>query len=324
MRTNSGLRFTAKSIAAIVAASLVLSLSACAPSTKNPKTAEFLQSRFTSAGIEGFTPGQIDPGFTLEALTQLWATGTTSSAPVKAAADSVWSQAEKLETSGTFTDTATGALKAGLVAKALVFGSLFGKTSDASFKTLVDKLSIAVDNTGEISGSNGNVFDYGWAVLGLKAAHSQLASLVAVKLASLIRQDGGFGSDLSSNTTSSSADSTGMALMALEATKDEGTNGQLLIRTSAIGKAIAWLKKNSVESDHFEAWGDFDVNGTAYAAMGLVSAGIDVTSYSVWLASKVASDGGLSTPWSKGKGDTFATVQGLLALDGRGYVELVK
>ena len=323
MRTNSGLRFTAKSIATFVAAALVFTLTACAPTTQNPKTAEFLQGKFSSSGVEGFTPGEIDYGFTLEALTQLWATGSTSDPDVKAAAASVWKLSDVNYKSSILFDQTSGELKAGLAAKALVFGKLYGQLGTDTFGGIVEALALAVSAGGKIAGSDGNVFDYGWTTMALKAAQVQQANLVAVNLALLAREDGGFGTDLSVNTTGSSADATGMALMALTAVKGAGTNAQEESKDAAIAAAKAWLIKNTVDMNHFEAWGDIDVNSTAYAIMGLKSVGESTAPYQEWLKERVVSDGGIASAWSSGGGDTFATIQGLLALDGRSYSELL-
>ena len=323
MRTNSGLRSTAKSIATLVAATLVLALSACAPTTTYPKTAEFLESKFTSKGVEGFSAGKIDYGFTLEALTQVFSFGKEPSATVKQAATQIWRQSANLNT-GYLSYGQTAQIKPGLAGKALVFGRAFSKEGDSTFAALKSKLEKSVSQTGALAGSNGNAFDYGWTVLGLTAASSPKANSVALKLADLIRKDGGFGSDLSASTTSSSADATGMALMAFAATKGKGDSAAEASKAAAEKSAIAWLTKNAVKGDHFEAWGDVDVNGTAYATMGLLAESKDISAYRSWLASRIAKDGGLVTPWSNKAGDTFATIQSLLILDGRSYVDLVK
>ena len=323
MRTNSGLRFTAKSIATFVAATLVLVLSACAPTTQHPKTAEFLQGKFSSAGVEGFTAGEIDYGFTLEALTQLWATGATSDPEVKAAAASLWKLSDVNDKSSYLLDQTTGSLKAGLAGKALVFGKLYGQLGSETFRSIVESLALAVSAGGKIAGSEGSVFDYGWTTLALKAAQVQQANLVAVNLALLAREDGGFGTDLSANTTGSSADATGMALMALVAVKGSGTTAHEESKDAAIDAAKAWLSKNAVDQNHFEAWGDIDVNSTAYAIMGLKAVGENTSAYQQWLQDRVVADGGIASAWSEGSGDTFATIQGLLALDGRSYNELL-
>jgi hypothetical protein len=323
MRTNSGLRSTAKSIATLVAAALLLTLSACAPTTQNPKTAEFLQSKFSAAGVEGFTPGQVDYGFTLEALTQLWAVGATDDEDVAAAAASLWASTDVTDKTSYLFDQTNGSLKAGLAGKALVFGKLYGQKGSDTFSALVDELLLAVTAGGKIVGADGNVFDYGWVTLGLKTAQLQQSNLVAVNLALLAREDGGFGADQSENTTGSSADATGMALMALAATKGNGTAAQETSKDGAIAAAKSWLTKNTVELNHFESWGDIDVNSTAYAIMGLRASGEDTSAYQEWLSERVIADGGIASAWSEGAGDTFATIQGLLALDGRSYNELL-
>ena len=323
MRTNSGLRSTAKSTATLVAATLVLTLSGCATTTQHPNTANFLQSKFTSKGVEGFTPGQIDYGFTLEALTQVLASGAAPTAAAKDAEASIWKQSAAVDGTGYLFDS-KGMLKPGLAGKALVFGKLYGKQSDSTFAAIKAKLKAAIDSTGTLAGSNGNAFDYGWVTLGLTAAGCVKADLVATKLASLIRSDGGFGSDLSASTTSSSADATGIALMAFAANQGKGTAAEKATKESATTSALTWLAKNTVKGNHFEAWGDVDVNGTEYAAMGLKSESKDIAAFQKWLTSRIAKDGGLVTPWSNKAGDTYATIQGLLVLDGRSYSDLVK
>jgi len=57
--------------------------------------------------------------------------------------------------------------------------------------------------------------------------------------------------------------------------------------------------------------------------MGLVAAGRSVTPIRKWLRGKIAADGGLQTPWSGGLGDRFATAQGLVAMLGLDYMDLV-
>ncbi len=324
MRTNSGLRSSAKSIATVVAATLVLALSACSSTTTNyPQTAHFLQSKFSAKGVEGFSAGVIDYGFTLEALTQLLASGAELNSQVKQAATNLWAQSAQ-PTSGYLLDTETRSVKPGLAGKALVFGKVYAKQGDATFFAIKSELESEVSANGELDGSNGNAFDYGWAILGLTAAGSSKASILATKLSSLIREDGGFGSDLSASTTSSSADATGIALMAFAATKGKGDATQETTKDVAAARALAWLSKNALKANHFEAWGDVDVNGTEYAAMGLEAQSKNISAYRAWLSDRIANDGGLITPWSGKAGDTFATIQGLLVLDGRSYTDLVK
>ncbi|MFM6966166.1 MAG: hypothetical protein ACKOWI_02155, partial [Rhodoluna sp.] len=87
--------------------------------------------------------------------------------------------------------------------------------------------------------------------------------------------------------------------------------------------AAKYLRTVQVTGNHWESFGDVDVNGTAYAAMGLKAAGANVASIQTWLKSRVASTGGLITPWSNGRGDVFATAQGVVALLGSSYLNLL-
>ncbi len=76
--------------------------------------------------------------------------------------------------------------------------------------------------------------------------------------------------------------------------------------------------------DHYEAYGDYSVNSTAYAAMGLAAVGKKSTAIKSWLLGKLSNDGGLQTSWSAGAGDVYATAQGGLALLGQSYLNLIK
>ena len=134
---------------------------------------------------------------------------------------------------------------------------------------------------------------------------------------------GGFGFDATISTTESSTDATGIALQALAtATSNAATAADALKRRTIVA-ATAYLSRTVVGGNHWQAWGDYDTNGTAYAAMGLAAAGRSVSPIRKWLASKIASDGGLQTPWSDGLGDRFATAQSYLALRGLDYMDLV-
>jgi hypothetical protein len=151
-------------------------------------------------------------------------------------------------------------------------------------------------------------------VLALKAVGEDTAAHDAAFSLSLSRRaDNGWGTDFSASTTASSADATAIALMAFTTTN----------LSEPAFTAKAWLQANLI-TDHYEAWGDVDVNGTAYATMALHAAGEDVSKLQAWLKKQVTKDGGLKTPWSAGKGDTFATAQAYLPLIGLDYVGLIK
>lgn len=326
MESKSGLRKIATTLASVISVALVLTLTACAPTTKFGSTAEFIQGKFTAEGVEGFTAGKVDYGFTLEAIAQLAGSGQLDQ--VRATASAALTDEVVVGTSeakvGYLYDSASGSLKTGLAGKYL-FASKVSGIENSSLKASVLAATLAgIEADGTITGSGDNTFDYGWVTLGLVASgENATAEKVATKLTKFIRGDDGFGFDTSANTTASSADAAGMVLMAFAAVKDLGSAANQTARASVQAKVLAWLKQSEVSGNHFEAWGDVDVNSTAYAAMGLKAVGEDSSSISEWLTTQITKDGGLETPWSKGAGDTFATIQSLLALDGRSYPGLI-
>jgi hypothetical protein len=301
MRTKSGL---------LIAITLVssLALSGCAPKqTIEPKTANFLAGKFVTTAkgtyLEGFTPGKADIGFTLEAIAQL------SQAP-----SIDLTKAEKWALSKTDQVlNPNGTINVGLAAKWLYVSELVN-FDNKSLRDLITAKLVQYWKPGyDLPGSQ-NTFDTAWSVLALKAVGKDAdAKNAAASLGISRRADNGWGTDLSSSTTSSSTDATAIALMAFTAVG----------LSEPAFTAKAWLHANLV-TDHFEAWGDVDVNGTAYATMALHAAGEDVSKLQAWLKKQVVKDGGLKTPWSAGKGDTFATAQGYLPLIGLDYVGLEK
>jgi hypothetical protein len=326
MGTKSGLRSIATTLASVVTVALVFTLTACAPATKFGSTAEFIQSKFTTDGVEGFTAGTVDYGFTLEAVAQLAGSGQLD--PVRSAATQALTDEAVVGTSenkaGYLYDSTSGAFKTGLAGKFLYTSKVSGITNATLVADVLAATKSAIDSDGTIVGSGDNTFDYGWVVLGLVAQGANTeASKVATKLVSFVREDAGFGFDTSENTTASSADAAGMVLMAISATKGQGDSASQTARDAVAEGLIGWLSSAAVSSNHFEAWGDVDVNSTAYAAMGLKAIGEDSTAFSAWLTTQINKDGGLETPWSNGAGDTFASIQGLLALDGRSYPGLI-
>jgi len=190
----------------------------------------------------------------------------------------------------------------GLAGKFLFAAHTVGLSNSETTKALAALSSAWI--TSSPTTPDTDVFSIAWQVLGLASCkHSSEAKNAASVLANLRLADGGWGG----------TDATSIALMAFEATADEA-NANL---------AVSWLEKHEVK-DHFEAYGDVDVNGTEYAIMALHSAGEDVSKLQGWLRKQVAVDGGIQTSWSKGRGDTFATAQGYLALIGQDYVALTK
>ncbi len=300
MRTKSGLL-----IAITLASSLALS-GCAAKETIEPKTANFLAGKFVTTAngtyLDGFTPGKPDVGFTLEAIAQLSQAPSIDLSKVEKWALSTTAQV--LDENGT--------LNFGLAAKWLYVSMLVNYDNQTLRDSVTTKLATYWD--APVTGGASSSFDLAWEVLALKSVgKNDEAKRAAAALSAIRRSDNGWGTDLSAATTSSSTDATSIALMAFLATDS----------TEPAAVAKAWLKAN-LHTDHYEAWGDVDVNGTAYATMALHAAGEDVSKLQAWLKVQVTKDGGLKTPWSNGKGDTFATAQAYLPLIGEDYVGLTK
>lgn len=315
--TKTGLRKIATLIT--IAALVFAATPPASAAVKYQSTVRFIASKFVNHQyVEGFTAGKPDYGFTIESLLQLRAAGQTAKSQASAVAFNLQS-ATNLGTAATKTGLlyVSQKFQTGRGAMFLVASKAYGLVKSTTYQAVLKLVKANVKPTGEVTDAFGNTFTYGWTVLGLTAAgETKLAGLVANKLAALARPDGGFGTDQTGDTLTSAADATGMALMALAATKKSGT--------TAAKNAIAWLKTAMVGDNHFEAWGDVDVNGTAYAAMGLAAVGQKTSALQTWLVARIAPTGGLTTPWSEGKGDTYATAQGYLALLGSSYVALLK
>ncbi len=319
---------TRKFVAALAVAMLTLGAPTTPVQAANTfsSTAAFIASKFVDGKyIEGFTPGKPDWGFSVEGLLQLKGAGYTSSSLAKAIAFNLTSLTNLGTASNPvgFLYAPDKALLVGRAGQHLFACKVFALTATPACKSTLASLKNAVAKNGVIARDAGNTFNYSWATLGLVAnGEITLASANATRLASLARADGGYGTDLTADTATSAPDATGIALMAYASVKVVGTSAQLAARKAAVIAAVKWLKKNVI-ADHFESWGDIDVNGTAYAGMGLSSYSVTTIAYAKYLASRIAPDGGITTPWST-SGDTYATVQGYLALRSMSYLDLIK
>ena len=298
MRTKSGLL----SAIAIVASIALVTPAQAAP-IKHAEVVNFLTGKFVTVSgstyLEGFTPGSPDVGFTLEAIAQLSQAGNTNLTAVKK-----WALSSNARVKGV----------SGLDAKWLYTSALVKYPNAAARAVIENALVAKYKKLPLVSKLDNNTFNIAWDVLALTITkHPIQAKNAALALARLKRADGGYGTDLSNSTTSSSTDATGIAVMAFEATSQK-----------ALAKSpIAWLKANLKTKNHWEAWGDVDVNGTAYAIMGLQSAGVDVSAPRLWLGHRIsATDGGVVSAWSNGAGDVFATVQSYLPIIGTNYVKI--
>lgn len=322
---KSGLRVLATAVIVAFTATTPLSAAQAASETY-PSTLQFLSDKFVAGKtLDGFTAGQPDYGFTLEAMMQRKVGGlklVDQIAAVKAVlADTVVPAKSVINTYVYGTDKK---IRPGMAGKFLFASAAVGVPNAPLRNAVIADLKKAISSNGTLSASTGNTFDYAWVVLGLATnQQSKLANSVAVKLVGLEHTDGGFGMDQTGDTLTSSADATGIALQALTLAKRSGTKTQVAAEQKAIIAASKYLRTTQVTGDHWEAWGDVDVNGTAYAAMGLKAAGGNITSVQIWLKSRLASSGGLTTPWSKGLGDVFATAQGYAPLVGKSYLDLL-
>ncbi|MEO0027877.1 MAG: hypothetical protein RL716_1208 [Actinomycetota bacterium] len=317
----------------VIAAALVSAIIIATPLTAAQaatdtyaSTIKFLSDKFVNGkALDGFTPGTPDYGFTLEAMLQRKAGGkklTDQLVAVKATLADTTILSKSVV--ATYAYSADKQIKPGLAGKFLFTSAALGVPNAPLRNAVVADLKKAISTNGTIASANGNSFDYAWAILGLATnGQSKLANTVAVKFATLVRPDGGFGTDQTGDTLASSADATGIAIQAIWLAKKSGTTSQQAIEKRACTTALKFLLEKQVSGDHWEAWGDVDVNGTAYAAMGLKSVGASSKSIQAWLKSRLAPAGGLTTPWSNGAGDVFATAQGYVPLVGLSYLDLI-
>lgn len=320
-------------VLSIVATTVLIAPSAATAADAYPATTEFLKGKFVAGkAIDGFSPGKADYGFTLEAMLQLRAAGKTVAQQRVSINHVLNDLTVSVNRGGGYLFDASKKFKAGLAGKFLFTGTALRVANGPTKNSVLGLLRKAISADGSVIGSDGNTYDYAWVVLGLKAQNNAkdtaLANRVALKLSSLARPDGGFGFDRNADTASSSADSTGIALQALVSSKFDGSATERAAKLKAIRLASSYLVKTDIEDSHWEAFGDIDVNGTAYAAMGLKAAGVSraqIGKYSTWLKGRLAADGkGFVTPWSSGAGDTFATAQAYVPLVGLSYLDLLK
>ena len=320
LRVIAALAVTALSIATSPAAAQA------APETY-PSTVKFLSDKFVNGkALDGFSPGVPDYGFTLEAMLQRKAAGQKLSDKLFVPSKAVLADSTSISKSivATYAYGTDKKIKPGVAGKFLFTSVAIGAPNAPLRNAVVADLKKAISANGSIAVSAGNTFDYAWAILGLATNNqTKLGNTVAINLVSLQRPDGGFGMDQTGDTTQSSADATGIALQALSLAKRSAFKSQIVILQNSIIAASKYLRATQVAGNHWDAWGDVDVNGTAYAAMGLKAAGANITAIQGWLKTRVAPTGGLTTPWSNGQGDVFATAQGYVPLIGLSYLNLI-
>jgi hypothetical protein len=303
--------------ATVVVLAILLVLSLGGPQSKHLATAEFLKSQFVLGEyLEGFSPGVPEYGFSLEAVAQLSQTREI---------DSTASISFLLESEPDFLYSAeTGEIIPGLAGKYLFASKVTGAANGAQTQMVVGSLSEVIQEDGTLSLTEASTFDYAWMSLGLYAQDQKdMARTVSAVLATLAREDGGFGFDNSEFTTNSSTDATAMAIMALVLTKDLDTE-LTADKQRAIDLALGYLDANLVDGSHFVAFDAVDINGTALALMAYIAARGELNeSVQVFLVAQIQEDGGIGSPWVENAGDRFATAQGYLALEGKSYLSLL-
>lgn len=297
------------------------------PQTANaaglPSTDAFLKSAYTNGQfISGFTPGKPDFGFSIEGLIQRAALGE-SQATLSPAIEYLLNSKENTGTvakSSGFLFNA-GRLKLGLAGKWAFASAVIGAKNTLTRREILSSALSKIDGTGDVApDASANTYDRAWLVLAFSANRfPKQAALLATNLANHQLADGGFNDGFTLGA--SSTDGTGITLQALAAGEISATRGQRKVLEAAKVRAVAYLLK-ALKTDHYESYGDYDSNGTAYAEMGLVAAGRPVAAIKNWLQGKLATDGGLQAPWSAGAGDIYATAQGAVAVLGKSYLQL--
>ena len=319
-KVNPGVRriiALSSAAATVVVLAILLVLSLGGTQSKHLATAEFLKSQFVLGEyLEGFSPGVPEYGFSLEAVAQLSQTREV---------DSTAAISFLLESEPDFLYSAeTGEIIPGLAGKYLFTSKVTGAANGAQTQTVVGSLSEVIQEDGTLSLTEASTFDYAWMTLGLYAQDQKdMARSVSAVLATLAREDGGFGFDNSEFTANSSTDATAMAIMALVLTKD--LDAELTAdKQRAIDLSLGYLDANLVDGSHFVAFDAVDINGTALALMAYIAARGELNeNVQAFLVAQIQEDGGIGVPWVENAGDRFATAQGYLALEGKSYLSLL-
>ena len=310
---NKEMRRFALVISVITAISLALS--ACSGSSyttdAQPKTSKFLFEKFNKGQyLDAFEADKPEIGITLEAMTQLSAFGYDKDKQAKAIS---WAKAN------------TALLTSpGLKATYIFTAHALGFADDPTVSTQLDELKAAIDSEGGF-GDGGN-FAFGWVVLALMAGdEKELGNRVAVKLSSLSEATGGYRYTQGEAESAETADVTGFALLAIQATLGTGSSEDEAAKVFAIGKAKSWLLSNLVAGDHWVSFGDIDISGTAYGIMALTAVNENVDAELLALEKYLNPvDGGIIAPWTTPDSDTFSTGQSLLALSKLNFLDVLK
>ena len=310
-KNTTGMRRFA--LVTVIISSLALALSACSSDSYGqdpyPKTSKFVFEKFNNGEfLDTFTPNEPEEGITLEAMTQLSALGYDKSKQEKAVA---WVKAN----SDSFDSI-------GLKAEYIFTAHALGFAEDESIKAAVEALKAGIASDGTLDGNN---FVYSWVIFALLAENEKdLANTVAVKLTTLAEVSGGYKYTQGDTQSEAATDVTSFAIMSLQASLGTGSESDEAAKKLAIDKSKTFVLGTMVDENHWNAYGDVDISGTAYAIMALNSLGIDSVKTQDWLKSRINSeDGGVIAPWTDPSSDTFSTSQSLLGLSHLSFVDVL-
>lgn len=326
--TNTQLINSAR--AALVASTIfALMLGFLAPAGKaqaadnSPATLAFIDKAFT--GNEVVLYGSPEYGVSLEALLARKAGGYRLTQQLADVKHLLSDRAVVSYNKSGYLHTKDGQLRTGRAGMFLFTSVALGVANRPLQLVVFNQLKAAIAADGSIASANGNAVEYAWVALGLQAFdQTSLAAKVLAFAESKANEDGGFAGWSSSSST----DATGLMLQAEAALKNVGGAKSITVRKSKIAKAVAFLTNSAVDKNHWmsdngDGTSSVDVNGTAYAAMGLQAAGTPLIGVRGWLKAQLAADGGIRSAWSGTAGDVFATAQAYTPLIGKTYVQLL-
>jgi hypothetical protein len=293
---------------------MTLATSSCSnlnhTSGSEPELSKYIYSQFLNGeNLAIFGSDKGDLGATMEAIIQLRGSGFEMS---KFAKSKKWLLSR--------VDLLTSQDLMGLF---LVTAKTLNFIDSPEAKRVKTKLIESVDQ--DIAHLNLSVYQRSWAVLGLVAAgDKKTANVKATEICSLISSTGGFKINLNDSTATDTADVTGLSILALVSTLGLGNNEDESLKTLTISRAKAWLVTQSINKTYWLGYGNYDVSGTAYAAMALVSGGEDVAASIDWLKTLKVKGEGLKSANSDPNTDVFATLESLLILNNKTFLDVLK
>jgi hypothetical protein len=289
----------------------------------SPATLAFIDKAFT--GNEIVLYGSPEYGVSLEALLARKAGGYRLTQQLADVKHLLADRAVVSYNKSGYLHTKDGQLRTGRAGLFLFTSVALGVANRPLQLVVFNQLKAAIAADGSVPLANGNGVEYAWVVLGLQAFNQTvLAAKVLAFAESKSNADGGFAGWSSASST----DATGLMLQAEATLKSVGGARIVAARKSKVAKAVAFLTNSAVDKNHWlsdngDGTSSIDVNGTAYAAMGLQAAGAPLIGVRGWLKAQLAADGGIRSAWSGTTGDVFATAQGYAPLIGKTYLQLL-